>query len=329
LKRLLTFIVLAITAVSVCIQPAAAFEEPLLLVTDRQGNKLYFVNADTYEILGSLATGIQPQEIAVTPDNKKAFVANHNDHRNTIMVVDLENLTKVGELVPTPYWKPHSMAVTGDGTKLYVTCEATKSVAELNIETGKVLRGFKTNERNSHMLVLSPDEKTIYTANSIHGTVVYIEVESGLRRGSILSGPGCEGIAISPDGLEVWAANRQADTIAIIDTKTKKVTKTINCKGYPLRVKFTPNGDRALVSCATANVINVFDAKTHESIGFVRTNEVPVGIAMTPDAKRVFTACNGEPSVTVIDLEKQEILESFPIGVYPFGIAYVEGTGRP
>lgn len=329
MKRSLTLIVLAITAVSVCIQPSAAFEEPVLLVTDRQDNKLYFVHAETYEILGTVAAGFQPQEIAVTPDKKKAFVANYNDHRNTIMVIDLENLTKVGELVPTPYWKPHSMAVTSDGTKLYVTTEVTKSVAELDIKTGEVLRGFKTNERNSHMLALSPDEKTIYTANNAEGTVVYIDVESGLRKGAILSGPGCEGIAISPDGLEVWAANRRGDTVVIIDTQTKKVTKKVACTGYPLRIMFTPEGDRALVSCAGANVINIFDAKTHESIGFVRTNEVPVGIAMTPDAKRVYVACNGEPSVSVIDIDKQEMLDSFPIGVYPFGIAYVEGTGSP
>jgi YVTN family beta-propeller protein len=326
LRHWLASIVLAVVIAGMFGRTASAFEVPLLLVTDREANKLHFVNADTYEIIGSIPTGRRPQEIAVTPDNKKAFVSNLLDHRNIITVVDLEELTKLDDLVPTPYYKPHSMAVTRDGKRLYVTTEVTKSITEMSIETGKVLRAFDTNELLSHMLVLSPDEKTIYTTSALNGVVVFIDVESGLRKGSILSGAGCEGIDISPDGSEVWAANRRGDNVTIIDTETKKVIEKVGCTGYPLRVEFTPDGTKVLVSCASANVVNVFDAKSHESIGFARTQQVPVGIAISPDGKRAFTANNGEPSVTVIDLEKLEAIDSFPIGVYPFGIVYVEAT---
>jgi YVTN family beta-propeller protein len=83
-----------------------------------------------------------------------------------------------------------------------------------------------------------------------------------------------------------------------------------------------------MVVCASYNVVNVFDAESHESIEIIATKQVPVGITITPDGKRAFTANNGEPSVTVIDVKKLEPIESFPIGTFPFGIAYVEAAGR-
>jgi YVTN family beta-propeller protein len=326
LKHWILSAILLAVAVLFIAQPTAAADHPLLLVVDRQANELFFVHAETFKVLESIRTGTMPQTVAVSPDGKTAFVANHNDHRNTIMVVDIEERLKIKDIKPTPAWKPHDMAITRDGKRLFVTCEASRAVAEMDIASGKFLRQFDTNEKLSHMLALSPDEKTIYTANAANGTVVIIDVEEGKRKGSLRSGNGCEGIAISPDGLEVWATNRRSETIAIIDTQSRKVLERIECRGYPIRVEFTPDGKRALVSCAELNYINVFDAETHESIDVVRTNPVPVGIAISPDGKRAFTANNGEPSVTVIDLDELRPIESFRLGKYPMGIAYVPAT---
>lgn len=328
MKNWILFALLIVVVSGLPTQSPVAADHPMLLVTDRDGNLLYFINADTYEVTGSLKTGKGPQEVIVSPDWKTAFVANFHDHRNIITVVDLDKLEKIKELSPAPYFRPHGMAVTGDGKKLYVTCEANRTVAEMNIATGEVLRGLTTSEHLSHMLVLSPDEKMVYTANSHSGNVSYIALVEGMRSGRVFSGNGCEGIAISPDGTELWTSNRRAGTVSIIDTKEKKLLTTVECLGYPVRVKFTPDGKRVMVVCASYNLVNVFDTESYESIDVIATNQVPVGIDITPDGKRAFTANNGEPSVTVIDVENLKPIESFQLGTYPFGIAYVKAAGR-
>lgn len=325
----LTLTTLLLFAVSgLLTQSAVAADYPLLLVTDKTESVLYVVNAETYETVSTLKTGKGPQEIAVTPDQKTALVSNFGDHRNTVMVVDLVELAKVKDLDPTPNYRPHGMAITRDGKKLYVTCETTKSVAEMNIVTGQLLRSFKTQEFLSHMLVLSTDEKTLYTANTEAGNVSYIALVEGERSGRILSGRGCEGIAISPDGEEIWTTNKKADTVGIIDTKTKKLIHTLECPGWPRRVVFTPDGTRALVSCTSINVVNIFDVESRQSIDVIATNKTPGGITVSHDNKRAFTANFEESSVTVINLETLKPVTSFPIGTNLFGIAYVEATGR-
>jgi YVTN family beta-propeller protein len=327
LKHTISILLLVITFVFILTPELGAYEQPLLLIADRDENMLYFVNAETLDLVGRIKTGHQPQTIVVSPDGKTAYVANHNDPENTIMLVDLVDLVKIRDIKPEPFNKPHDMAITADGKRMFVTCEANRVVVEMNLATDKVTRAFKTKEKLSHMLALSPDEKTIYTANTVNGSVCIIDVATGELKTTLVSGPGCEAIAISPDGSEVWAGNRRGDTITIIDTQTRKVKEKIDCRGYPLRIKFTPDGKRALVTCPAANRVAVFDSKSHEEITTVATKPVPVGIDITPDGKRAFTANNGEPSITVIDLVTMEPLESFPIGKYPFAVTYVEAKG--
>jgi len=327
LKHKISIILLVITFMFILASDLGAYEQPLLLIADRNENMLYFVNAETFALVGRIKTGQQPQIIVVSPDGKTAYVSNHNDHKNTIMLVDLVDLVKIRDITPEPYYKPHDMAITADGKKMFVTCEASRVVVEMSLLTDKVTRAFKTREKLTHMLALSPDEQTIYTANAVNGNVSIIDVATGELKTTIPSGPGCEAIAISPDGSEVWAGNRRGDTITIIDTQTRNVKEKIDCRGYPLRIKFTPDGKRALVTCPAANRVAVFDSKSHEEIATVTTKPVPVGIDITPDGKRAFTANNGEPSITVIDLVTMEPLESFPIGEYPFAVTYVEARG--
>ena len=194
------------------------------------------------------------------------------------------------------------------------------------IPEGKVLRSFKTMEKLGRLLVLSPDNNTLYVANQVSGNVTYIDLVAGARKGSIRSGEGCEGIGISSDGAEVWVTNRRDNTIIVINTETKKIKNQIECRGYPLRAEFTPDGKRVLVSCAELDLISVFDASSYEIIGQIKTEKVPVGITFTPDGKRAYTANFGGSSVTVLDLEGMKDIVSFPVGKKPYGIHYVSIT---
>jgi YVTN family beta-propeller protein len=313
-------------AVFVLVKPVLAFEHPVLLVTDREGNRVFFVHPETHETVASIRTGDEPREIAVTPDGKTAYVANYNDPKNTITVLDLVDLVKVKDINPEPDWLPHGLAITKDGKRLYAACTATRSVSEMSLPDGKVLRSIKTMEKLGRQLVLTPDNKTIYVANQVNGNVTYIDVAAGARKGSIRSGDGCEGIAVSPDGKEVWTTNRRDNTILVIDTATKKPKNQLDCEGYPLRVEFTLDGRNALVSCAELNEIAVFDASSYEIVGKVATEAVPVGITFKPDGKRAYTANFGAGSVTEIDLGTLKPVASFPVGKKPYGIRYIEAT---
>lgn len=319
-------LLLVVIALCVLAQPLFAFKHPVILVTDRQADRVFFVDPETHKTVGSVRAGDEPREIAVTPDGKTAYIPNHSDPANTILVLDLVDLVKVKDIDPKPNWRPHGVAISRDGKRLYVACEATRSVAEMSIPDGRVLRSIDINEKLGRQLVLTPDQSTLYVASQVSGTVVYIDVEQGRRKGSVRSGEGCEGLAVSPDGGEIWATNRRDDTVLVIDTGTNKPKKHLKAAGYPLRAEFTPDGKRVLVSCAELNQVTVFDASTSEVVGHVPTEAVPVGITFRPDGKRAYTANFGAGSVTEIDLDALKPVASFAVGSKPYGIRYIEAT---
>jgi YVTN family beta-propeller protein len=326
LKHLKIILLLALISACAVAQPLFAFKHPIILVTDRETNRVYFINPETNKSFGSIRTGTEPREIAVTPDGKTAYIANHNDHRNTIMVLDLVELVKVKDITPKPGAKPHGLKISTGGDRLYVTTEATRSVTEMSIPEGKVLRSFDLNEKLGRLLVLSPDNNKLYVAGQADGIVIYVDVKEGVRKGSTRCGEGSEGIGISRDGSEIWITNRRDGSITVIDTGKKQVKKEIECRGYPLRAEFTPDGKRVLVSCAELDLINVFDASSYEIIGQVKTELTPVGITITPDGKRAYITNFGGSSVTEIDLEELKEIISFPVGKKPYGIHYVSIT---
>jgi YVTN family beta-propeller protein len=327
-RRVLLFpVVLAMTP------PVAAAD--LLIVLNKSDHQAVLVDPATLEIVTTLATGTGPHEAAVSPDGRTAYVANYGAYRlfregekpvlergHTISVVDLVTRTVVDTLDLGDFTMPHGMWVSRDGKRLWVTSEATQTVLELDLASGKITSQWKTGQEVSHMLVPAPDEKKLYVANIGSGTCTVIERASG-KVTTVVTGKGAEGIDVAPDGREVWVTNRAANTISIIDAKTDQVIQTLEADGdVPIRAKFTPDGREVWVSCMRSNAIHVFDAKTRKIIARVAVAENPIGIQMSPDGARAFIASTNANRITVVDVKQRKVTGGFSPGEEPDGMAW-------
>lgn len=308
-----------------------------LIVLNKSDHEAALVHPETYTVMLRLPTGKGPHEVAVSPDGHYAYVSNYGSFAvfregerprmepgSTITVIDL----KAGRVKTTfdlgGYRQPHGIWVSRDGKRLWVTVEGSQAVLELDAAIGKVLKAWKTDQRTSHMVVPTPDEKKLYIANILSGSVTVINRATDEVK-SIPTAAGAEGIDVSNDGKEVWVSNRGANTISVLDTATDTVVATFESGGtMPIRVKFTTDGKQAWVSNARSNVVTVFDAATRKLIGTIEVGAVPVGIQMTPDGKRAFVANTNDNKVTVIDVALRKVLSSFVTGTEPDGMAWAK-----
>src|SRR5262249_13753355 len=144
----------------------------------------------------------------------------------------------------------------------------------------------------THMVVLTQDLRTIYTANI--GSDSVSAIEKSTRRGGweasvIPVGKGPEGSDLSPDGQELWIANSGDGTISIIGTGSKKVVATMDVKTkHSNRLKFTPDGDRVLVSDLGSGELVVLDAKARKEIKRLQLGKSCEGILMQPDGSKAY-----------------------------------------
>lgn len=315
---------LLVTWLWLAVSVGSAAAAPRILVVSRDDRTLESYDAKTYERQFSVQLTGDPHEVVASPDGRFAYVGDFSGVPNTISVIDLNQPTPPSTFKLDPYYKPHSMAVTRDGTKLYATCEGSRSVVEVDLATRKVLRDFKLDVIQGHMLALSPDEKLLFVTSQWDGTVLIVDVEKGAVERSFASGKGAEGVVVSPDGKEAWVVNRTVQSLAIIDIPTRKRVHKMSCEFNPVRAAITPDDKLVVVTSAMSDELALVDRAKREIVGRIKTGNFPIGLVISKDGSRVYVTNMNSSEVAVVDLRKRETIHRFRVGARPEGIALVE-----
>jgi len=132
--------------------------------------------------------------------------------------------------IPEAY--PYTVVANKAGTKAWVSLWNSATVAELNLETGKVSHWIDLKKSadpilpSSHptAMLLSPNEETLYVALANADSVEAVDLSSGseLRRyrtGLRDSGSVLQAIALAPDGKHLYAASGSLDAIAVFEVE--------------------------------------------------------------------------------------------------------------
>jgi DNA-binding beta-propeller fold protein YncE len=294
-----------------------------LLVLNKADATLAFVDPTNMEVVAKISTGNGPHEVAVTGDAKTAVVANYGtgpEPGATMSIVDVAARAERKRL-KLPVLRPHGLYAVGQC--VWFTAEGSR-VAGSIVDDG-VEAIFGTGAEVSHMIVTTPDQKKLYTANIGSDSVTMIDLSGApraVRLKQIAAVKGPEGIDLR--GQELWVASRAPNGgIAIIDVASDTVKQTIATTTKSInRVKFTVDGKRVLVSDPPANEVLVYDAATREIVKRIATPEGPSGIVVVPDGKRAFVACAGAGKVVAIDLESLAVTGAVATGNVPDGMAW-------
>src|SRR6185436_16324459 len=176
-RRLLAFCICAFTAT-----PAAAAD--LLLAINKGDNTLAIVDAATLKVLGTAPTGPDPHEVVASADGKLAYITNYNagnGFANSLSVVDLVAMKALPPIDLGALGRPHGIALA-DG-KVYFTAEGAKVVGRYDPATRKVDWVIGTGQDRTHMVIVSSDQKTLFTTNVSSATVSILEQFTVTRRG--------------------------------------------------------------------------------------------------------------------------------------------------
>jgi YVTN family beta-propeller protein len=139
-------------------------------------NTLSFVNTETMKTESAVPVGIQPHEMAITPDKTKAYVSNVG--ANTLSVIDLKNRKETKTISSADFLFPHGIVFTKDARRAFVTSEQKKKIVIIDAQKDVILRSIDTDQAGTHMVVLSPDGQWAYFTNRESNTVSVMDVNS-------------------------------------------------------------------------------------------------------------------------------------------------------
>jgi YVTN family beta-propeller protein len=326
--------------------PAAA---DTLVVANKAEATATLIDLTAGEAVATLATGVGPHEVAVSPDGRTAVIADYGTVQRpgrTLTVLDIPGAAVTATIELGAFSRPHGMAWLPDGRHLLVTAEAAHALIKVDVGAGRIVASYPTAQDVSHMVAVAPDGGRAYVANIGSGSVTVIDLVAGRRLANVPTGAGAEGIDITPDGAEVWVTNRDADTVTVLDAATLEVVATVPAPSFPIRAKVTPDGEHVLVSCAEAGVLAVYDRAARKLAREVRfdleatatagrlfgdqfgKSPVPVGVVVAPDGSRAFVAHTQADRVALVDLASWRPAGALTAGKEPDGMAYSRLTPR-
>src|SRR5438445_3031135 len=94
-------------------------------------------------VVATITTGVNPASIAVTPNNRYAYVANNNNYgvtdQDSVSVLKLKNNSVEQIIHDSSFDEPYRIAIHPDGTKAYVTNSNGSTITIIDTANNQVI----------------------------------------------------------------------------------------------------------------------------------------------------------------------------------------------
>jgi YVTN family beta-propeller protein len=284
-----------------------------LLVLEKAQNSLVIVDPASLTIVARVPVGDDPHEVAVSDDGRTAYISNYGGGRgggagSTIAVVDLTAQKPLAPIDLGALRAPHGLVFAGG--KLYFTAEGAKVVGRYDPATHKIDWVMGTGQNRTHMVIVSPDLKTVFTSNVSSSTISVLEQGAaqgpGGGRGPGGAGPGGTG----PGGLGPGGRGPGLDGRGpggpggpppggggAPDWNLTNIPVGRGSEGFDL----TPNGKELWVANAQDSTISVIDVAGRKVVATLPSTGSANRLKITLDGKYVFVSDLNGNDLLVID----------------------------
>jgi len=247
------------------------------------------VDVQSRKVAWTVSVGVNGHEVAASPDGKLLYVPIYGNagvgragtDGSTIDVIDVATHQVATIDLGRPL-RPHKPVFGPDGL-LYVTGELAQAVLIVDPKTRKLVGEVPTGAKESHIVAMTRDGKTGYTANVGPGSVSVLDIQGRRTIAVIPVAKTVQRMSISNDERWAFTSDEDQPRIAVIDTKTNKLARWIPTGGisyvtqptadgkYLLAAETKPDGKGLLevIDLATSAVVKSFPLGPRENGGFL------------------------------------------------------------
>lgn len=256
----------------------------------------------------TFTTGLNPANLAITPDGRFAYVANSNNYgitgSDSVTVLDLKTGVPKLTILDPSFNEPYRIAIDRCGKYAYVCNSGSPS------EVGQ------------------------------SGTVSIIDINTNTVVGVIVGfdGPGSIVLSKSKAYVTNYGANGgvqsgNGTTVSVVDLKSRTIIETIKVDQAPVSLALSPCFRFIYVICyvdgtAGTGTINVIERKTNTVIATISGLFGPFAIDLSKCGLYAYVSNFGSnnfapygTTVSVVDLKKRQITKNIEVGIQPSGIA--------
>lgn len=263
------------------------------------------IGAETvyYQVMGYLDAGLQPRDIAITPDGALACVLNYNNipfDSATISVYNLFGETIERSISGVHY--PQAISLSSDG-KNGLACNTTESsVSVFSVTEGVVVRNIACPAQTNGVAIDPVQDGIAYVVCS-DDTVQIVDYFTGVIEDSFSAFAAQHSrVVINADGTLLYIASRATDAIQVVEIETRAVVQTYATPA-PEYLALDPKRPVMYVCQSLSNVVRVIDLATGSVTATFLSDELVYGMAVHPSGGVIYL-CRS----TVNDVELRRAL---------------------
>jgi len=308
--------------------------DSLLFVADQMEHSVLLVDPISKKVLATVGVDINGHEVAVSQDGRFGYVPIYGNtwvgkpgsNGSTIQVVDLRRARTIAVIDLGKEVRPHSAHFGPDGL-LYVSAELANAIYIVDTNTRSLVGEIPTGASHTHMFVISPDGRRIYTANNEAGSVSVLDLPARTLITTIPISKRVQRISISPDGKFVFTQVQETPRIVVIDTATHAVVRSISFPRIVFSSIITKDGHWLLANSESGKLF-VVDVATGALTKTFDTPDVPVlptpgEFALAPDGTRAYLSCPQGGTIEILNLTDWKLEEPIRLTKGVDGMAWV------
>lgn len=234
---------------------------------------------------------------------------------------------------------------------VYVTNQDA-GVSVLDATSLSAIRSADLGDATPRGMALTPDGKTLLTANQKTGDLAVIDTQTMTVTRRIAIGKNPEFLRVLPDGSKAFVTYEPSSTlgpppkegkkdakknakddddgpaipaqVAIVDLKTWKVVASIIAAPETEGIEFTPDGKRVAVTNEGDDTITVYDIASGKLVRRVDLSPHgirPRGIKLAPDGQSYAVTMESSNSFLILDADFK-VVKSVATALGPYGVAF-------
>ena len=235
--------VLAVGALAACVEEMPSADPPdeaastppapyHVYVTNEYSGDMTVIAGGTNEVVATIPLGKRPRGIKVGPDGARLFVALSGSppsppgtdestlpppdrSADGIGMVDVASGEMIGMVRAGT--DPEQVAVSADGTRLYVANEDAGEATVVDIASGEVLAALPVGEEPEGVRI-SPDGSVVYVTSENENRVSVIDTAANEVVAGFEVGARPRASAFTPDGSRAYVTAENGGTVHVVDT---------------------------------------------------------------------------------------------------------------
>ncbi len=229
--------------------PPTFNHEHLMLVVSKGMPGITIYDAASGQAICRAKVGVAPHEAAFSLDGQYAYVpvygstavglAGTDEH--VLHFIRTSDCSEAAKLDTGANKRPHGIAV-GKSGNIYLTSEVSKSLLIIDPNQHRIIATIPTDSPYSHMIAVTPDEKTVYVSNVQSKTVSVLDVPKRRLSKLIQTGAENQRMTLSPNGRWFVTSLGPEHKIAFYRTADDQLDFTVPVDGAPFVAKFSADG---------------------------------------------------------------------------------------